>query len=48
LIKKIIDDNTYNSSEIAGIVLEKQKLLDELEEQVQSQIRKTSEINHKL
>ncbi|OMD73269.1 hypothetical protein BSK48_05210 [Paenibacillus odorifer] len=48
LIKKIIDENTYNSSEIARVALEKQNLLDDLEQQVNTLKGELSEVNREL
>ncbi|OMD40699.1 hypothetical protein [Paenibacillus odorifer] len=48
LIKKVIDDNNYTSTEIAKVTLEKQRIIEELEQQVQFLNKELTEINREL
>ncbi|MEK4038902.1 hypothetical protein MHH49_15330 [Paenibacillus sp. FSL F4-0122] len=48
LIKKIIDDNNYNTSEIEKVALEKQLLIEDLEQQVQTRSRELTEVTRDL
>ncbi|AIQ37635.1 hypothetical protein R50345_25220 [Paenibacillus sp. FSL R5-0345] len=48
LIKKIIDDNSHNTTLIEKITLEKQVLIEDLEQQVQTQNRELVEVTRDL
>ncbi|OZQ62771.1 hypothetical protein CA600_21140 [Paenibacillus sp. VTT E-133280] len=48
LIKKIIDDNNYNTAEIEKIAFEKQVLIEDLEQQVQTRSRELIEVTRDL